>query len=148
MELGISGVILAGGDKKRFKIIRDHYRNTGPLGGIHAALKASTREATFVFAGDIPFIKRELIQDQINEFIKVGNKILVPRIGNFIEPLHVIYRNSVLNDLERFIVNRESRSVRDFLGEMDVGYLQIHESEENKKAFTNINSPADLPDII
>lgn len=128
----------------KFKIVEDQYMKAGPLGGIHAALKSSKQDAIFVFAGDMPFLKKEIIVEQIKQFRLSGYDILIPKIGCFIEPLHSIYRISVLSGLERFITGGESRSVRDFISEMNAGYLQIQESEENKRAFTNINSPSDI----
>jgi molybdopterin-guanine dinucleotide biosynthesis protein A len=116
----------------------------GPLGGIHAALKASSEDAVFIFAGDMPFLDKKIITDQINEFNKSEHDVLIPDINQFIEPLHAIYRKSVLNDLERFLSERKSRAVRDFLSEVNVGYLQIPKTEKTEKAFTNINSPSDL----
>jgi len=132
----------------QYKIVGDQYKKAGPLGGIHAALKSSTGEAIFVFAGDMPLLDKGIITAQVKEFGKTYYDILVPRIGRLIEPLHAIYRISVINDLERFLTTGEKRSVRDFFGEMNVGYFQLQESEETKKAFTNINSPSDIDHII
>jgi molybdenum cofactor guanylyltransferase len=132
----------------KYKIVEDQYLKAGPLGGIHAALKSSKQDAIFVFAGDMPFLKKEIIAEQINQFRLMEYDILIPKIGRFIEPLHSIYRISVLSDLERFITREKNRSVRDFISEMNVGYMQIQESEENKRAFTNINSPSDIARII
>jgi molybdenum cofactor guanylyltransferase len=127
------------------KIVEDQYINAGPLGGIHAALKSASEDSIFVFAGDMPFPDKKIITDQINEFKKGEHDVLIPKIGQFIEPLHAIYRKKVLNDLEGFISERKSKAVRDFLNEVNVGYLEIPDTEQNKIAFTNINSPADLP---
>jgi molybdenum cofactor guanylyltransferase len=127
------------------KIIADQYLQAGPLAGIHAALKSSSEEAIFVFAGDMPFLSTKIITDQINEFDKGERDILIPKVSHFIEPLHAIYRKSVLNDLGKFISERKSKAVRDFLNEVNVGYLEIPNTEQNRKAFTNINSPSDLP---
>jgi len=132
----------------KYKIVEDQYLKAGPLGGIHAALKSSKQSAIFVFAGDMPFLKKEIIEEQIRQFRLKEYDILIPKIGRFIEPLHSIYRISVLSDLERFITRGKNRSVRDFISEMNVGYMQIQESEENKRAFTNINSPSDIAQII
>jgi molybdopterin-guanine dinucleotide biosynthesis protein A len=41
----------------------------------------------------------------------------------------------------------KSRAVRDFLSEVNVGYLQITKNEKTEIAFANINSPSDLPKI-
>ena len=50
------------------KIVSDHFLKAGPLGGIHAALKGTSNEAIFVFAGDMPLLDKKLIISQINYF--------------------------------------------------------------------------------
>jgi molybdopterin-guanine dinucleotide biosynthesis protein A len=129
------------------KIIGDHYMKAGPLGGIHSALKSSANDAIFVFAGDMPFLKKEIIAEQINQFCLNDYDILIPLIGEFIEPLHSIYRITVLGDLESFLTGEKNRSVRDFIKLLNVGYLKIEDSEENKRAFTNINSQSDISEF-
>ena len=131
----------------QYKIVKDQYLKAGPLGGIHSALKASSEDAIFVFAGDMPFLDKEIISDQINEFSKRQHDVLIPEVNQFIEPLHAIYRKSVLNHLERFLLEGKSRAVRDFLSEVNVGYLQMTKNEKTEIAFVNINSPSDLPKI-
>ena len=131
----------------QYLIVEDQYLKTGPLGGIHAALKVSSEDAIFVFAGDMPFLDKGIITYQINEFNKRRHDVLIPEVDQFIEPLHAIYRKSVLNDLERFLSEGKSRAVRDFLSEVNVGYLQIPKSEKTEIAFANINSPSDLTKI-
>ena len=128
----------------QYRIVKDLFQKAGPLGGIHAALKATSADAIFVFAADMPFLDRKIISDQINEFNKGEYDVLIPAVNQFIEPLHAIYRKSVLNDLERFLSERKSKAVRDFLREVSVGYFQLQETEESKRAFVNINSPTDL----
>ena len=131
----------------QYKIVKDQYLKAGPLGGIHAALKASSEDAIFVFAGDMPFLDKEIISDQINEFSKRQHDVLIPEVNQFIEPLHAIYRKSVLNHLERFLLEGKSKAVRDFLSEVNVGYFKITKNEKTEIAFVNINSPSDLPKI-
>ena len=194
MENWISGIILAGGDNKRFggilksntiiggetiisritgtvrdlfneiiivtntpaefrecfqcKIVKDEFLKAGPLAGIHAAMKSAVNEAIFVFAGDMPFLDKGLIAEQIDAFNRGNFDILVPRIGKNIEPLHAIYRKSLLNDLERFIAGGKNRPVRDFIHAMHASYFELQESEETRRAFTNINSPDEISRII
>ena len=128
----------------QYKIVEDKYLKAGPLGGIHAALKASYEDIIFVFAGDMPFLDKKIISHQINEFNKRENDVFIPEVDQFIEPLHAIYRKSVLNHLDRFLTEGKSRAVRDFLSEVNVGYLQIPKTEGTEIAFANINSPSDL----
>jgi molybdenum cofactor guanylyltransferase len=131
----------------QYRIVKDLFQKAGPLGGIHAALKASSEDAIFVFAGDMPFLNKEIISDQINEFNKREPDVFIPKVDQFIEPLHAIYRKSVLNNLERFLSEGKSRAVRDFLNEVNVGYLQMTKNEKTEIAFANINSPSDLAKI-
>jgi molybdopterin-guanine dinucleotide biosynthesis protein A len=131
----------------KYKIVKDQFLKAGPLGGIHAALKTSSEDAIFVFAGDMPFLNKEIISDQINEFNKRGHDVFIPKVDQFVEPLHAIYRKSALNHLEKFLLEGKSRAVRDFLSEVNVGYFQLPKTEKTKLAFANINSPSDLNKI-
>ena len=131
----------------QYKIVEDQYLKAGPLGGIHAALKATSEDAIFVFAGDMPFLDKGIITYQINEFNKRQHDVLIPEVDQFIEPLHAIYRKSVLNRLEKFLSEGKSKAVRDFLCEVNVGYLQIPKTKKSELAFSNINSPSDLAKI-
>jgi molybdopterin-guanine dinucleotide biosynthesis protein A len=125
-------------------IIGDQFKNRGPLAGIHSALKNTGSEALFIVAGDMPFLRKELIVKQIDFFNKRECDILIPRIGKFIEPLHGIYRRSIILRLEEFLMEGGNYSVRGFFKKVNVQYLDYVGSEETKRAFTNINSPAEL----
>jgi len=129
----------------QYKIVKDLFQKAGPLGGIHAALNATSADAIFVFAADMPFLDRKIISDQIYEFNKGEYDVLIPILNQFIEPLHAIYRRLVLNDLEKFLSERKSKAVRDFLHEMNVGYFQVPDTEQSIIAFSNINTPSDIP---
>jgi molybdenum cofactor guanylyltransferase len=127
-----------------YKTVGDHFVKAGPLGGIHAALKTSVKEAVFVFAGDMPLLDKSLIIQQIDAYNSGNYEILVPRINEKIEPLHAIYNKSILKKLEDYLANNRSYAVRDFLELMNSGYMQLEDTEKTKKAFLNINRPSDL----
>jgi len=129
------------------RVIGDHYQKAGPLGGIHAALKSTSADACFVLAGDMPFPDKKIIEEQILKFSRNEFDVLIPKTGKFIEPLHAIYRKSILDDLEKFLSVGKSRAVKDFLRDLNVGYLEIPETVAVRKAFTNINSPADISEF-
>jgi molybdenum cofactor guanylyltransferase len=126
------------------KIVSDIYRKSGPLAGIHSALKSSGAEFVFAFAGDMPFLNKELILSQINEFSPGKYDALVPRMNGLIEPLHAIYNKAILGKIEDFLSDNQNRSVRDLLALIRTGYLELPESDDYKKAFININRPSDL----
>jgi molybdopterin-guanine dinucleotide biosynthesis protein A len=127
-----------------YTITGDQILNAGPLGGIHAAIKTASGEAFFVFAGDMPLLSKSLILKQIEYFHKNKCDVLIPRIGENIEPLHAIYNRSVLNPLEEYLVRHDDYAVRDFFRMVRAKYFEPEASEEIKTAFTNINVPGDI----
>jgi molybdopterin-guanine dinucleotide biosynthesis protein A len=127
-----------------FKIFSDHFKNAGPLAGIHAALKGSSKEAVFVFAGDMPLIDSQLVSLQIEHFKDAKCDILIPMIKEYIEPLHAIYNSSVLNLLEDYLEGDNDYAVREFVKLAEVEYMILEDTDKNRNSFTNINSPEDL----
>jgi molybdopterin-guanine dinucleotide biosynthesis protein A len=125
------------------RIVSDIFREKGPLGGIHSAMINCSGKAVFVFAGDMPFISSELIKKQVRMFNNEADA-LVPRIGKNIEPLHSIYRLSLAGELEKFLSEKHNPAVRDFLSLVRVRYMDVPDSNLNRLAFTNINTPEDL----
>jgi molybdopterin-guanine dinucleotide biosynthesis protein A len=124
-------------------IVSDHIKNAGPLSGIHSAMKNSTKEAIFVFAGDMPFLNEKLIRRQSGVFYRNSCDALVPEWDNDIEPLHGIYKCKLLPVLEKHLVESRDFNIRRFLERADLRVYRPKPSAEVKLAFTNINSPAD-----
>jgi molybdopterin-guanine dinucleotide biosynthesis protein A len=122
----------------------DHFKGKGPLGGIHAGMRASTKEAVFVFAADMPFLDSSLILAQAESFVSDPSDVLVPRVNGNIEPLHSIYRAELATGLEEFLREGSDFMIRSFLKKVSVRYFDIPENEAYKKAFTNINYPSDI----
>jgi len=131
----------------KFKIVGDQFLKVGPLGGIHAAFKASSKEALFVFAGDMPLLDSKIIIRQIDSYNRNICDILIPRINQYIEPLHAIYNISIIKTLEEYLAGDHDYAVREFFNMVNVRYMQLEESEETKNAFTNINSPSDISKV-
>jgi molybdenum cofactor guanylyltransferase len=126
------------------RIIKDEIINAGPLGGIHAAMRASSNEAIFVFAGDMPFPDKTIIMKLMELYDNSGCNAVIPRIEEYIEPLHSIYDVSLAGHLEIYLNSNRSLAVRDYIKSLNVKYLELERSVENAKAFTNINVPSDI----
>jgi|WetSurMetagenome_2_1015567.scaffolds.fasta_scaffold18013_3 molybdopterin-guanine dinucleotide biosynthesis protein A len=128
------------------KIIGDKFRNKGPLGGIHSALEETDKEAVFVVAGDMPKLDKDIITRQIDFYYHNNCDILIPRINQHIEPLHGIYRKTLTGIMTEYLEGRNNYAIREFLKkpEVHVRLIEFEESEKNARAFTNINSPADI----
>ncbi len=126
------------------KIVKDKFLKVGPLGGIHAALN-STSNNIFVFAGDMPLLDNEIIKREIEYFYQNRCDILLPEINQLTEPLHAIYSASIISTLEKYLSGHQNYAVRDFLKTVNTRYLQLEDLPRNVKAFTNINTPVDIP---
>jgi len=143
-------IIIVANSPERFtdtgvcKVVKDVYPNKGPLGGIHSAMKASGKEALFVFAGDMPFLDNSLIISQINIYSAGSASAIVPVMNSLEEPLHSIYRNSLLSETEKLLEEPGIPSVKDFLKRINPLYIDLKTSPENKRAFMNINYPSDI----
>lgn len=131
----------------KYKIIVDQYINKGPLGGIHSALKATDKEAVFVVAGDMPFLDKKLIIKQAGFFKKHDCDILIPEIGQYIEPLHGIYRTVILSTLEEYLEGKNDYAIREFIYSSNTCFMRLEGTGKQIRAFTNINSPSDILNI-
>ena len=122
-------------------IITDFIKNKGPLGGIHAGLSQTSREAVFFVACDMPFLHNDIICSQIRCFNQSDCDCLVPRLGHFIEPLHAIYKKGLSEELGHFLKTNHDYSVRRFLKTINVQFFDLNDSFFNRMEFTNINTP-------
>lgn len=127
-----------------FRIYCDIITGKGPLGGIHSALNHSENGSVFFLPCDMPFLSRKLISKEIETFLAVKCDIIIPRIGDLIEPLHSIFSVNVKNDLQDHIYGTDNYAIRKFFDRTEVYYWDIEDNEANRKAFFNINTHHDL----
>jgi molybdopterin-guanine dinucleotide biosynthesis protein A len=131
-------------DYTNCRITSDLFLNKGPLGGIHSAMTISDKEALFVVAGDMPLLDRDIIIRQADYYLANKCEALIPRINNYMEPLHGIYSKALLPALEDYLEKDNDRAIRNFLKMLNVCYLQFEDSIKYKSAFTNINTLSDV----
>jgi molybdopterin-guanine dinucleotide biosynthesis protein A len=125
-------------------ITADIIKDTGPLGGIHSALSATSKNAVFFVACDMPFLHNALILHQLKVFGQTNCKCLVPRIGPSIEPLHAIYKKELKDRISVFVKNSRDHSIRSFLKTTDVYYWNLENNRLNRRVFKNLNTIEDL----
>ena len=125
--------------------VSDNYHGVGPLAGIEAALRASATPFLFVFGGDMPWLSEEIISRQVNDFLNDPSDILVPCPGELPEPLHSLWRCTLHEQLNRYLESGGSPAVIDFFKLVRTRFLRLDPVQETLKAFTNINTPGDMP---
>lgn len=125
--------------------VRDTFTETGPLGGIHAAMLHAQTPWIFVVSCDMPYINRAIIEKQVLWLDRnPGADALVPRIKSHIEPMHAIYASGQAGALGDFLESASDYSIRAFLRLLNVVYMDLPPDATTTKAFSNINSPRDL----
>lgn len=132
---------------QQFTIVPDKIKNVGPLGGIHAALSAAKHEAVFVFASDMPCLSGDLIKEHIEFYLKHKCDAAIPTIKKSIEPLHAIYNKRIEDQLFDFLGTADKYSVETFLSQVNTKYHKLADTDQNRKAFININTPEELSNI-
>jgi molybdopterin-guanine dinucleotide biosynthesis protein A len=94
------------GDPAKFSpfapVVEDVFRNCGPLGGIHAALRASPTDLNLILAVDVPFVSPALLQYLIMCANTSAAAIAtVPRTNGGWQPLCAIYRRQFADAAEQ-----------------------------------------------
>jgi molybdopterin-guanine dinucleotide biosynthesis protein A len=128
----------------KLKAVTDIYPNKGPLGGIYTGLKASDSLFNLVVACDMPFLNQALLQHMIQ--ISAGFDLVVPRLGDMVEPLHAVYSKGCLAPIED-LLKQGNLSLRQLFTLVKVRYVdaeEISRFDPEHLSFLNINSQADL----
>ena len=76
----------------------------------------------------------------------IGFDLVVPRLGNLIEPLHAVYTKECLAPIEH-LLEKDNLSVRGLFPMVRVRYVEAEEIERfdsEHLSFFNVNTRADL----
>ncbi|MCL6450356.1 MAG: molybdenum cofactor guanylyltransferase [Acetobacteraceae bacterium] len=130
-------------------LVRDLFPGRGPLGGIHAGLKAAPSARCMVLACDLPFVSRSLLAFLLDraEALADNADVVVPRPGVFHEPLCAVYSRSCLPAIEAELVRAERPRVISFYPRVrvaEVGAPELQACGDIGLMFFNLNTPADL----
>jgi molybdopterin-guanine dinucleotide biosynthesis protein A/molybdopterin converting factor small subunit len=125
------------------KIVRDEVAYQGPVGGIYYGLSAAGGEFSFVISCDAPFLNSALIAYLTAQIS--GYDVVVPYWEERYQPLHAVYRKSVLPLLKEQLERGELRPIYLF----DKVRTRKIEAEEIKRldpdglSFLNMNTQQD-----
>ncbi len=124
-------------------LVRDELAYQGPVGGIYYGLRAASGKVGFVTSCDVPFLNLRLISyltSQISNY-----DVVVPYWQGRYQPLHAVYRQSVVPLLKEQLERGELRPI--FLYKK-VRTREIQEDEIRRfdpegLSFLNMNTPED-----
>lgn len=142
-------VILAGGGPAPpgVRAVSDDRPGQGPLAGMEAGLAAARHPLVFVAAGDMPFLRPELVDHLLEVLQSRGSLAAVPEDVRGTHPLCAAYSRGVLPHL-RCALDGGVRAAREFLRALD-GVVYVPEAElrslgDPDLLLMNVNSPGDL----
>jgi len=128
----------------KLRKVVDTYPDKGPLGGIYTGLAASNSFYNLVVACDMPFLNQALLDYMIQ--ISANFDLVVPRLGNMVEPLHAVYSKGCLAPIE-CLLKQGNLSIRELFTLVKVRYVEateINRFDPKHLSFFNINTEADL----
>jgi molybdopterin-guanine dinucleotide biosynthesis protein A len=139
----IDDVFTVGNNTINIPNFKDKYTSIGPLAGIFTALSYARGNYVFVFSCDMPFLNKSLIQAMISTIYDLNVDVLVPLHNDKIEPLHAIYKKSIVDYVENQIKNKQCK-IRLLYQWLDVVYFEVDKSYNPEISFFNINYPEDI----
>ncbi len=135
---------LAAAQGERVRVVADIIPGKGPLVGIYTALQHSSAPYVFVMACDMPYPSSRLIRRMLAE--AEGVDAVVPRRGDYIEPLFAVYRRD-LRERVKARIEEGRLKIHELVQELDVRYLDEEEvaaCDPHFRSFFNINTVEDL----
>jgi len=121
-----------------YKLIPDNYKNLGPIGGIHAALKVSSTEDNLFCPCDMPGISSVILQKIVAESKGKMATVAADSQGK-VFPVLGCYKKSALPLIEAQIKKGDYK-LQHLLKELNAKKVAV----ENAQALSNMNFPEDL----
>ena len=129
-------------------LVRDEVAYQGPVGGIYYGLKAAQGEFCFVTSCDVAFTNLALISYFISHISNYD--VVVPYWLERFQPLHAVYRRSVLPLLKEQLERGELRPVflYDKVRTRKIGEDEIRRLDPEGLSFFNMNTPEDYEEAL
>ncbi len=128
------------------KVLADLIPDKGPMGGIYTGLKDSPNAMNFFISCDMPFVSKkslELLLDQAEV-----DQITVSIINDRFQPLFAVYPKSILPELE-VLMNQNLLKLKLMIEALTYHQVLLNnEGEDLKKEFKNINTKAELDELV
>ena len=130
--------------------VPDVYTQWGALGGVHAALTASTREWAIIVACDLPFVTAQLFDHLASQ--RLDHEAVVPvQDDGRPQPLAALYRVDPCRQRATELIEAGQRRPLDLLETVKtrwVAFDEIRNLAQAERFFVNINTPEDYHEAI
>ncbi len=127
----------------KVRFVPDEQPGAGALMGVYSGLKAARHDWALAVACDMPFLNVPLLRYMLPR--RASHDVVVPRLGDFLEPLHAIYSKRCLPFMEALLAEGRKQIIA-FFGDVKVSYVEADEIarfDPLRRSFLNVNLPAD-----
>jgi molybdopterin-guanine dinucleotide biosynthesis protein A len=138
------------GDRGKFAafapVVEDIFQTCGPLGGIHAALRASVTELNLMLAVDVPFISPALLKFLVARARESAALVTVARTGGKLQPLCAVYRREFAGTAESALRQGCYRidALFDAATTLEITEEELRAAGFSVNAFRNLNTQQEL----
>lgn len=126
------------------RIIQDIFPDGGALGGIYSGLTVSPSFHNLLVACDMPFLSVPLLQYLLE--VSPSYDVVVPRVGDWLEPLHAVYSKNCIAPIRRLLEEGNHR-IFDFFPQVKVKYVteeELNRFDPEHLSIFNINTQQEL----
>lgn len=136
---------------KDYRIVKDEYKDCGPLGGIQVGLKHCHSDYAYFIACDMPNINLNYIRYMKKRIQErpVSSCVSKNQEGQ-IEPLNGFYAKCITKKIEKKL-KANQRAIRYLLKEIDTLYIEaeiVNNYQQEGDMFLNLNTPDDLNKLL
>ncbi len=126
------------------KFVTDKTKDKGPLIGLFTGLSAIRSDYAQILPCDSPFISRIFVLNMFKAAEYGEFEALVPQWEDgHIEPLHSIYKKTVLNTINN-LIKEQQMDVKSLIMNINARYMDIKKLDSTAKSFQNINTFKDF----
>ena len=124
-------------------LVRDEVAYQGPVGGIVYGLRAARAELACVTSCDSVFLDKRIVENLLRQI--ANHDVVVPHWDGRYQPLHAVYRRSVLPLLEAQLARGELRPVFlfDKVRTRRIDEAEVRQFDPEGLSFFNMNTPED-----
>lgn len=125
------------------RLVPDERPDVGSLMGILSGLRVARYPYALVVACDMPFLSVTLLRHLLS--LAPGYDVVIPRLGDEVEPLHAVYSRSCLPAMEQILAQGRRRIIAffDMVRVRHVPQAEIDSLDPEHLSFLNINTPED-----
>jgi molybdopterin-guanine dinucleotide biosynthesis protein A len=129
------------------RFVPDERRGLGSLMGIYSGLKTARYSHALAVACDMPFLSLPLLRFMAS--LTEGVDVVIPRLGELVEPLHSVYGMACLPFMAALLAEGR-RKITAFFPEVRVRYVEEQEIDlfdPSRLSFVNVNTPEDWKSV-